>query len=141
MGTAELARLTGHSQRQVRHWARARTVAPLAIELRAGRRGYWWQENHPALVGWIRRHTVDPLERGRRGRKPLAAYARLGRLSQEPTGKAVGQRITGLIALAGTLARRSRAVMDSASPNQRAKLRAALASVAAVAGGVPITEK
>lgn len=120
-----MARLTGHSQRQIRYWAKARTVAPLAIQLRAGKRGYWWQRDHPALVGWIRRNRVMPGERGRRGRKPIAAYLGAGQVVTATAGRTTGQQVAGLIKLASTLARRWPGVLRVATPEQRAKLTAA----------------
>jgi hypothetical protein len=71
IGTWEIARLTGLSQRQVR---RIRGKIPGRVEER-GRRNFKWELAR--AKPWIAGHQVDPLERGRPGRKSKAANKRL----------------------------------------------------------------
>jgi hypothetical protein len=72
IGTAELARLTGRSQRDIRRKARE---LPGRVIKRSGRDIYLF-ENGPWIERWIRNNTLAPSARRRRGRKGRASLSK-----------------------------------------------------------------
>lgn len=75
IGTAEIAKLTGLSQRLVRYMANDGKVP--YPETRPSKRGFRFDLRPLMASGWIQRHTVDKCEPKRRGRKPKTAYLKL----------------------------------------------------------------
>ena len=138
IGTAEIAKLTGLSQRQVRYSAKA-GARPWPVT-RPQRRGFWFQRDKLAGGGgWLERRTIDPCEPKRRGRKRKAAYTRLESMPADnrvvfiqDTAKFTRELAALSKALAAKLVRiaphlslgASEGIFNALKPLERARLRA-----------------